>query len=136
MIKATIQGRLTADPTHRENNGGSRVTTCNVACDTKQKDPSGQGMLTNFVHCSFWGQQGDSVLKYFHKGDGIIATGDLAGRMYAGQDGKQYMSLELLNATFEFPAGKRSDKPDPTKTATPAPAPAPTPVDDNDDLPF
>lgn len=135
MFKATIMGRLTADPTQREFSG-SRCTEMRVACETRMKDPNDilAPRLTNFIRVSIWGTQGDMALKYFHKGDGIACSGDCAARTFKGKDGKEYLAIDLMNADFAFPPVKKGGEA--TGDAEPTPAPKPVPVEVDDSLPF
>ena len=136
MFKAFIMGRLAADPTQREA-GSSRCTELRVACETRMKDsnnPQG-GLLTNFIRVSVWGTQGDNALKHFRKGYGIACTGDCAVRTYKGKDGNEYISVDLMNADFSFPPGKKTgDNTAQTSAPIRSEAPVPQPVDGVDDL--
>ena len=136
MNKVFVIGRLTADPTVRDNNG---VNICNfsVAADTRSKDADGN-TITNFYRVSVWRQQGDNCAKYLHKGDRVAVTGDQVLRSFVDKNGQTRSSLEIPYVdSVEFLTEKRdaaAQAPSaPAYTRNPVSAPMPGAMDD---LPF
>lgn len=124
MNKIMIQGRLTRDPEVRVVGQELRVWRITVAVDRRKgKDGTKK---TDFFNCDAWGKTGDTISKYFHKGDGII----LSGRMESSRgdaDGKTVTYWSLTVEDFDFPIAR--------KTTDAAPD-DPVPVDTPADLPF
>lgn len=136
MNKVIVIGRLTADPTVRDNNG-SNVTNFSVAADTRTKDANGE-FITNFYRVSVWRQQGENCAKYLHKGDRVSVIGDQVLRFWTDKNGQTRASLEIPSAdSVEFLTEKRENQ---ENTSAPAASKAPkAPVvadEDEDSLPF
>lgn len=137
MNKVFVIGRLTADPTVRDNNG-SNVTNFSVAADTRVKDTNGE-FITNFYRVSVWRQLGENCAKYLHKGDRVSVTGDQVLRFWTDKNGQTRASLEIPYAdSVEFLTEKRENQENTSAPSATPPAPkAPVAVDeDEDSLPF
>jgi len=139
MIHATILGRLCADPEDKTSASGVRYTNVRMACETTRRKEDGKGYLANFINVTVFGKQGEVVMQYCHKGDQLIASGDLEMREYVGKDGNNHTSLEMSRANVTLVWGKREDASSapsaPAQTSTPARVRA-EPVANDDDLPF
>lgn len=120
MNKIMIQGRLTRDPEVKTVGADLRVWRISVAVDRR---PGKDGTKkVDFFNCDAWGKTGDTISKYFRKGDGII----LSGRMESSRNDKvTYWSLTVEE--FDFPMSRKAED------AAPA---EPIPVDPPEDLPF
>lgn len=140
MIHATVLGRLCADPEDKTSASGIRYTSIRLACDTTRRKEEGKGYVANFINATVFGKQGEVVMQYCHKGDQIIANGDLEMREYVGKDGQNHTSLEMGRASVTLLWGKREETSSAPTYTTPAPSPAPRmqaePVSNDDDLPF
>ena len=114
MISATLLGRLTADPQARQA-GRSKVVNFNVACDSTRKDRNGNSTAT-FVRVAVWGNQGDFVERYFHKGDPIFVTGELFSEEYTDRNGSHRTAFTLTAQNVSFvpqaPKFRRNDSVD------------------------
>lgn len=96
MISAAIIGRLTRDPEQRQA-GQSTVVNFTVASDGSRQDQD-----ATFIRVAVWGKRGDFVTKYFHRGDPIFVSGELATSTYTTRDGEDRMQVELNASTVSF----------------------------------
>ena len=96
MISAAIIGRLTRDPEQRQA-GQSIVVNFTVASDGSRQDQD-----ATFVRVAVWGKRGDFVTKYFHRGDPIFVSGELATSTYTTRGGEDRMQVELNASTVSF----------------------------------
>lgn len=142
MLDSFAIGNLTADPTIRDTNSGSKMCTFTVACRTNQKDPNG-GMATAFVQAAVFGRQADTAAMYLKKGSKVAIAGGLSTRDYTAKDGTNRTALQITVDRMEF-LTPRGDDDNATQSAAPrsnnqrktAPQKQET-VDDYDpDLPF
>ena len=105
MNRITIQGRMTRDA-EMKNLGENSVYKLNVAVDRRKgKDGTKR---TDFFTCDAWGKTGETISKFFHKGDGIILTGRMESSQKA-QDEKTITYWSLVVDGFEFPIGRKSE---------------------------
>lgn len=129
MNKITIQGRLTRDVEVKPISEESRVYRLSVAVDRRKgKDGTKK---TDFFSCDAWNRTGETISKYFHKGDGILLTGRMESS-HSEKDGYTVTYWTLNVEDFEFPLGKRAG-------ADPAPEKDPETgftVADGEELPF
>ena len=138
MVNVTVVGRLTQDPQQNDSAQGYHFTRFGVAAQTHRKGEDGS-YITNFYNANMIGAQGDVVAKNFHKGDGIILTGNLLIREYVGTDGVKRNSFDIDVRDFAFPPTRASGNGGGQAPAQVVSNPAPagyTPVNADDDLPF
>lgn len=138
-----LQGRLTADPTTRTTKTGMPV--CNFSIAVDRPGTSRDNRITDFFDCVAWGGKDGPgragvIQQYFHKGDGIIVSGELHNRKWVDNSGNQRTSVEVLVNSFDFPMGKKGQAAAPDETAPAPEAPAISPAAmaavDEADLPF
>lgn len=77
MNSTVLLGRFTAQPEIRVTNGGKAVCNFTLACD----NPYSKDDTADFIDCSAWGKTGDTIAKYFGKGQRILIRGRLSSRM-------------------------------------------------------
>lgn len=107
MADIQVLGRLTREPEQRQVGQGT-VTEISIASDTGRKDQQGNN-VTAFYRASFWGNQGNAVMNYFHKGSPVYVAGELEPREYQDKNGNNRMSLDINHAHFSFvPAPPRN----------------------------
>lgn len=106
MNKVILTGRLTTDPT-TTTVGSTTVTKFGIAVRRNYKNKDGE-YETDFINVSAWGKQGETIAKFFKKGDPIEASGAWRIDKYE-KDGApvyyHYMHLE----SFGFPLKQKSD---------------------------
>jgi single-strand DNA-binding protein len=118
VIRASIQGRLGADPVQRATKTGKPMTTASVAVDVGQP---GKEPVTEWINILAFGAVGEALAQHV-KGDLIAAMGTLSKSTYVARDGEERSGLSLLaesllsvRTTYERDAGK----PNPTSPIRP-----------------
>ena len=102
MNLVILTGRLGADP-ETKTVGSSTVTKLRIATGKKWKNKDGEIQeRTDWHHCEIWGNSGETVAKYFSKGDGITVRGEIN---YNENDGKWFTSIKVQE--WEFPINKK-----------------------------
>ncbi len=98
------------------------MATFTIAINEGYKDKK----TTYFINCVASGKTGEAIVKYFSKGQQILAS----GRLYtAKKDGEKWSEIKVAIDRFEFCG--------PKKDAAPKPNPVDAPADDpGDEFPF
>nr|DAQ81274.1 MAG TPA: Single strand binding protein [Caudoviricetes sp.] len=146
LNQVAIQGRLVRDPELRRTNSGKAVTSFSLACDRDFKNQQTGEKEVDFLDCVAWGGTGETVAKYFSKGQLAAVSGRLQIRQYTDKNGQKRRQAEILVSNVYFCGNKESGA-QPSSGAdsgysTPAyqaPAPAanlPLLEDDDTRLPF
>ena len=107
LNKIMIQGRLTAEPELRRTQSGKAVASFTVACEQDFKGSDGT-KKTDFINCVAWGNTGEFVSNYFHKGDMIILSGRLTNRDWTDKDGNKRRTAEIVVEGSYFGGGKKT----------------------------
>ena len=97
----TLVGRLTRDPELRRTNSGTSVGAFTVACDDGRKGPNGERQ-TLFMDCTIFGNQSDTLVKFFHKGNLIGVYGRLTSRKYVNGQGVSVTAYQIIADRIEF----------------------------------
>ena len=102
MTEATIQfqGRLTNEPQQRQV-GNYIVTNIDVAVDGRQKDQQGN-TKAEYYRVAVWGNRGDFVRNYLHKGQPVMVSGTLTTHQYKRNDGGAGISLDVRADHVDF----------------------------------
>lgn len=95
MNNITIHGRITRDPelktyTNRKNESGSM---CNFTVAVNRS----VGEDADFFNCTAFGKSGETISKWFHKGDGIVVSGEMQGNK---KNDKTYWGIVVRNWDF------------------------------------
>lgn len=121
MNNLTIIGRITKDLELK--NVGSKNTAMvqfNVAVNRGYKNAKG-GYDTDFFRCTAFGNQAETINKYFKKGSMIALSGAMQNDVYDGRDGEKHDSWQLHVEKFDFcgstSKGEKSDEPKMTPVA-------------------
>lgn len=102
MNKITVYGRLTADIEVKTTQNGKSIASLKIASNGRNKDE------TNFFDAKAFGGLADTMSKYLHKGDPIVAYGNMHQYEYDKQDGTKYRGWELLIEEIDFiPTGAK-----------------------------
>ena len=99
-----IQGNLTKDPELKQV-GDKDVCKMRIAVNTGYGDRE----TTSYIDVEVWGKAATACDEHLRKGDGIIASGELAVREWEGDRGKG-TSVECKNARVVFGAKKSGDR--------------------------
>ena len=136
-------GRLTRDPEVKTLQSGVMVANFTVAVD--RPGTSKDNRITDFFDCEVWGGKDGPgragvIQKWFHKGDGIVASGVMTTRKYQDKDGHNRTAYTVRVNDFEFPMGRKGDAGQGAPQEHPAPGQAGKPAEftqvDDGDLPF
>ncbi|MCZ2326539.1 single-stranded DNA-binding protein [Limosilactobacillus fermentum] len=102
MSEATIQfqGRLTNEPQQRQV-GNYTVTNIDVAVDGSRKDQQGN-KKAEYYRVAVWGNRGDFVRNYLHKGQPVMVSGTLTTHQYKRNDGGTGISLDVRADHVDF----------------------------------
>ena len=135
MINVTIVGRLARNPELKQTQSGKSVATFSVASQNRGKDRG-----ATFVDCVAWGAAGESIARYFTKGQWIALDGHLEGRQYQDRQGNNRTTLETIVDSWDFVGPKQETQAPPQTYAPPAQTGSLddyTVIEDNgEDLPF
>lgn len=129
LNKATIIGRLGADPDVRNTQTGTAVATLSVATSEKYKDKSGELIeKTQWHRITAWGRLAEICQKYLKKGSLAYFEGPIETREWTDKEGVKRYTTEIKALNMQMLGGK--SEPD-------APREAPSLPDNiDDDLPF
>lgn len=102
MSEATIQfqGRLTNEPQQRQV-GNYTVTNIDVAVDGSRKDQQGN-TKAEYYRVAIWGNRGNFVRDYLHKGQPVMISGTLTTHQYKRNDGGTGISLDVRADHVDF----------------------------------
>ena len=140
MNKATLIGRLAADPELRQTGSGIAVTSFTIAVDRPYT--KGSDRQTDWIDIVAWRSTAEFAAKWFTKGMQVAVSGKIQTRTWEDKQGNKRKSVEVVADEVFFADSKRGDAPardsmmgEPFDLGR-APASAfPMPEDDSD-LPF
>ena len=102
MNNIVIHGRLTRDPelkTYKTRKGDSgQICNFTVAVDKR----IGEG--ADFFSCTAFGKSAENVNKWFHKGDGIVVSGEMTSNK---KDDRTYWGISVQS--WDFAEKKNTD---------------------------
>ena len=101
--RVVLTGNLTRDPELRNTGGGTPVCSLRVACNTRQKDPSGDWVdKPNYFDVTVWGAQGENCATYLAKGRPVAVQGRLEWREWEDQQNNKRQSVEIIADSVQF----------------------------------
>ena len=115
MNNIIIHGRLTRDPELKDftNGKGDPGKLCKFSVAVNRRF----GDETDFFDCTLFGKSGEALEKYFHKGDGIVVSGEMQSNKGRKEETKKITYWTVLVREWDF-AEKRGDgKADPNTQA-------------------
>lgn len=124
MNSVQLVGRLTKDVDVYNANSGAGIARFTLAVDRRFKK-DGQPDA-DFIPCIAFGQTGEYIEKYFHKGNRIGITGRIQTGSYE-KDGVRVYTTDIVVENWEFVESK--------KAAESAPAPGEPSFMDIPDIP-
>jgi len=143
MNKATLMGRLTADPELRHTANNTAVTSFTLAVNRRfSKDRDAEA---DFIDIVAWSATAEFVAKYFKKGLQVAVCGRIQNRSWKDKDGNNRRTTEIIADEVFFADSKRADSGAPSYSERPAADAAPIPAYENafkevsgdeDELPF
>lgn len=97
LNKATIIGRLTADPESRTTPNGQTVVTLTVATNYTWNDANGQKQeKAEFHNIVAWRKLAEIIAQYLKKGSKIYIEGRLQTRSWEDQNGNKKYRTEII----------------------------------------
>ena len=103
-----LHGRLTADPTIRTANSGTKIAGFSIAVDRRLKDKVTGNKITDFVRCTAFGKTAEMLERFWVKGKEILVEGELQQNEYTAQDGHEVKSYQVIVNQVHF-CGSKSD---------------------------
>ena len=100
MNKATLIGRLAADPELRQTGSGIAVTSFTIAVDRPYT--KGSDRQTDWIDIVAWRNTAEFICKYFQKGSPIVVEGSIQTRMWEDKAGQKRKSVEIVAENVEF----------------------------------
>lgn len=104
----SITGRLTKDATFKQvGNASKKLLTMDVAVNTGW----GDNKQTLYIKVNMWGDRGEKILPYLHKGTLVAVTGTLSKNSWTGSDGEERSDLVITTYSVDFysTSGTKSD---------------------------
>jgi single-strand DNA-binding protein len=109
LNKATIIGRLTADPESRTTPTGQTVVSFSIATNLVWKDSNGEKKeKTEFHNIVAWRKLAEIITQYLKKGSQIYLEGRLQTRSWEDQNGVKKYRTEII-ADNMIMLGSKSD---------------------------
>ncbi|MDD4289656.1 MAG: single-stranded DNA-binding protein [Patescibacteria group bacterium] len=97
LNKATIIGRLTADPESRTTPNGQTVVTLTVATNYTWNDANGQKQeKAEFHNIVAWRKLAEIIAQYLKKGSKVYFEGRLQTRSWEDQNGNKKYRTEII----------------------------------------
>ncbi len=116
MNRATILGRVGADPEIRTFQSGDKVANVRVATSErwKDKDTGERKEKTEWHSVAVFGPAAAVVEQYVRKGDQLLIEGKIETRKWQDQSGQDRYSTEIvvrgMGGSIHLIGGKRSDQ--------------------------
>lgn len=104
----SVAGRLVRDPELRRTASGKAVTSFTLACDRDFKNQQTGEKEVDFLDCVAWGGTGETVAKYFSKGQLAAVSGRLQIRQYTDKNGQKRSRAEIVANSVYFCGNKES----------------------------
>lgn len=130
LNKATLIGRLTADPELRHTPSSMPVCTFSVATSFGYEKDGERKEIVEFHSCEAWDRLGESIASHMTKGSLIYLEGRLKTEAWDGECGKKHYRTKIIVDRCSF--GPKSAKSEAEQTVPPAQMREPG----ADDVPF
>lgn len=99
MNVCLFMGRLTAEPELKMTTGGAAVAKFTLAVDRKRTKGNA---ATDFFDIVAWRERAEFVEKYLHKGQRVVAQGEMQTRSYTDRNGIKRKAVELTAEQIYF----------------------------------
>lgn len=131
-----IGGNLTANPEVKQFASGSSVCEFSIAVNENWKNDAGEKQeRTHFIRCFCYGPRGETIAKYFTKGQRILVEGSLAQETWTEKDGDKKREKTRVKVTgFHFV--EKGEKSAAKTESQPESRQESTADQDGDDIPF
>ena len=108
MNLVILHGRITADPTIRTANSGTKIAGFTIAVDRRLKDKTTGERKTDFCRCTAFGKTAEMLERFWTKGKEILVEGELQQNDYVAQDGHDVKSYQVVVNQVHF-CGSKND---------------------------
>ena len=109
MNKSIVLGNLGQTPKLRSMPDGTPVTTVSVCANEITGSGENRVEIPVWYKAHFFGNQAETITKYFEKGDPIYIEGRLKPELWEGDDGKVRLTLNLNKCEFQFLPKRRGN---------------------------
>ena len=117
LNKATIIGRLTADPESRTTPTGQTVVSFSIATNLVWKDSDGEKKeKTEFRNIVAWRKLAEIITQYLKKGSRIYLEGRLQTRSWEDQNGIKKYRTEIIADNMIMLDSKPGNTPPPSSS--------------------
>ena len=104
MNQVIMIGNLTADPSVKVAQSGTKVCTLRIAVNSG----FGDNKRTDFFHVVAFGNRAETCEKYLSKGSKVCIRGSLKTDSYTNKDGNKVNTTDILAEEVEFlPSGSK-----------------------------
>lgn len=110
LNRVVMIGRLTQDVTMRQTKGGTSVASFSIASNRKVKRNEEWVDQVSFFNCTAWGKIGESIDRFFNKGNKIAIEGRLEQQRWKDQQGQNRSKIEVVVESFFFCESKDSSE--------------------------
>ena len=91
-----LQGNLFDNPVYRPGENGKKSSIWGRIGVYQGKDSNGNDLPTMAVDFTAFGKEADTLARFAHKGDLIIASGRFSETVSQGNDGKTYTNKHII----------------------------------------
>jgi single-strand DNA-binding protein len=130
LNKASVIGRMTADPELRYTPSGTPVCMFGVATSFAYDKDGERKEIVEFHQCEVWDRLAESIAEHMTKGNLVYIEGRLKTESWDGECGKKHYRTKIIVERCSF--GPKSTKPEAEHAAPMAQDPAPR----DDDVPL
>mgnify|MGYP003128898777 CR=1 FL=1 len=99
MLNITAVGNLVADPEQRQTPSGLLVTNFRLLVNKKTSKEE----IVSQIDCSIWGDSGNPVMQYLHKGSQITVSGSGSINPFLKKDNTAGASIRLKVNEYSLP---------------------------------
>ena len=121
MNKVILTGRFTRDPESRMTQSSMEISRFSLACQGDFVSRDGE-RDTAFINCVAFNRTAQTINRYCHKGQMILAQGRIRNSSYDGQDGNKRYTTDVVVDSFEFLGSKGDGASAPSSSSYSAPA--------------
>lgn len=108
--KATLIGRLGADPESRTSQSGTMIVNLRLATDDRQKTRDGQWeTVTDWHRVVCFGRTAENVARFCKKGKQLYVEGRIKTRKWQDKDGRDVWTTEIVADDVRFLGGGERD---------------------------
>lgn len=108
MNLVILHGRITADPTIRTANSGTKIAGFSIAVDRRLKDKTTGERKTDFCRCTAFGKTAEMLERFWTKGKEILVEGELQQNDFVDKNGAEQHTYQVVVNQVHF-CGSKND---------------------------